>query len=184
MESSSPYKTSGDSTTTETQALEAFDVVVENAKAFQIFREVRGEYIHPRPKTVDKTGRIDRILLPLEKAIAAGWTYGAIGIEGKKPGEKIGRPLSQCLDYSRCVFELPTGLLVMLRWVFLYPHECGGELGPLGSIMAQQRIGWCQPRRLGGLILGCEMTHLITISDDGSLVAKLPPMGDKRGNRS
>lgn len=169
---------------TEDAAWDAFDRVVEANGAFRSFREVRGEYLQPRPDTEHKDSRIDRILIPLPRAIEAGWTYGAIGIEGKKSGTKVGRLICQAMDYTRCVFELeqyPAGLLLMCKWVFVYPME--KPFGDLESVMTQHRIGYvCHRTR--GICFGCGSTNGLILNDDGSLkVANDLPMGRKRGSR-
>ena len=58
----------------------------------------RREIVQPRPGQVQRTVRIDRVLLPKLKLVTAGWTHGAIGIEAKRSGEKIGQPLAQMAD--------------------------------------------------------------------------------------
>lgn len=167
-----------------------FDSKVQMGQAFRVHTEVWGELIQPRfgCETEASGGkgnrlRIDRILLPMQPAIDAGWTGGAIGVEGKKSGAKIGRVISQALDYSRCVFELKNShILVMLRWVFLWPLE-SEPVGDLGSVMAQNRIGWVASSARTPLVFGCGGTHGLTIHHDGKITTKPLPMGGKKGNR-
>jgi hypothetical protein len=84
-----------------------------------MYAEVEGEYVQPRIETEQKDARIDRILIPQPKAVAAGWTGGIIGIEGKRSGAKAGKLVCQAIDYTRCVFKLNgplPNILVMPMW--------------------------------------------------------------------
>ena len=167
---------------TEALAWEHFDRMVEKTEAFRMHKEVCGEYLQPRFDTEDKSARIDRLLIPLAGAVKAGWVHGAIGVEGKRSGMKVGKLISQAMDYTRCVWELksPPGMLVMVRWVFVFPVE--NPKGDLESLMAQNRIGYVTPftRRLA---FSCGGMHGIVIHDSGELEAKQLPMGGKRGSR-
>lgn len=169
----------------EVLAMESLDLWLESAKAFRVHREVRGQYIQPRCYTEEKGGRIDRLLIPLRPLVAAGWREGAIGIEGKKSGHKIGKVVTQAIDYSRCIFELdadtgPPGMLLMLKWIFIYPLADPGF--DLGSIMAQNRIG-CVRIESHRLVFACAATNGIVIHQDGRIEVKHLPMGSKRGSR-
>lgn len=172
-----------------------FDAQAERNAMFRVHREVWGELIQPRfgcddppaesggPVRKGNWLRIDRILVPSRKVLDAGWCGGLIGVEGKRSGAKIGKVISQALDYSRCVFELPdTHFLVMVRWVFLWPLE-GEPKGDLGSVMAQNRIGWVRSSTRTPLVFGCGMTHGITVNFDGTADVQQLPMGRKKGNR-
>ena|SRR5579872_3052612 len=111
----------------ESDAMAAFDAWVKRSDAFSIYEECDGDYLASRVAVEAKRPRIDRILVPRQKALDAGWKYGALGIEGKRSGIKIGQALSQIIDYSQAAFELrKEGHLfasVVLRWIFLYPCE-------------------------------------------------------------
>lgn len=167
---------------TEGSAWDTFDWFVEKSQAFRLLKEVPGFYVQPRPGTEVKGARIDRVLIPLQKAIDAGWVHGAIGVEGKKSGHKMGPLIVQAMDYSRCVFELerPPGLLVMMQWVFIYPGEI--MVGELMSIVANSRIGTCSISN-SRLIFGCSGYHGLVIDSSGAVTAKALPMGNKRGSR-
>lgn len=168
---------------TEALAWEHFDSVLGKCQAFAVHKEVRGEYLQPRLATEDKTARIDRILIPRKEAIDAGWTDGAIGIEGKRSNMKVGRLISQAMDYSRCVWELDRGvpgLLLMLRWVFIFPSDT--QFGDVASIMCQNRIGYVTHyNRSISFNVGAQ--HGIVINDDGSIRTTKLAMGGKRGSR-
>lgn len=170
----------------EPAAWEWFDAMIDRSKSFRNCKEVRGTYIQPRIDTDEKDARIDRVLIPLKPAIEAGWGDGAIGIEGKKSGTKIGKLISQAMDYTRCVWELEEhhssvpGLLLMTRWVFIYPVD--RIVGDIESIMAQNRIGYVRiSSRM--LAFSCGGTNGITIDAGGLIDVKQLPMGRKRGSR-
>lgn len=175
----------------EADAWLTFDHIVEGCGAFSMYREVSGDYVQPRPLTELKRARIDRILVPRQKLLAAGWDGGAIGVEGKRSGNKIGPLITQAIDYSRCAFELktPTGdliSLVMLKWIFIYPvilSDMSDTQAELGSLMAQHRIGYANVTEYGKLTFSCGGQWGILIEDDGTVRAKSFPMGNKRGSR-
>jgi hypothetical protein len=123
---------------TEQASAEAFEAAITPSGLFRVYREVAGILIQPRPSQVDKTMRIDRLLVPTAKLSAIGWAYGAIGVEIKRSGVKIGPPLAQAMDYTRGVWPI-RGILVQLGAVFLWP--CGKQHGPVASLMAHNRVG-------------------------------------------
>ena len=111
---------------------------------FWLCKEVCGAFVQPRPCQNDRTLhglRIDRLLLPSPKLRELGWEYGAIGIEVKKSGVKIGPAISQAIDYSRAVWTLPDfgNIRVWLDWIFIWPMV--KQHGPIASVLAQNRIG-------------------------------------------
>ena len=123
-----------------------FDEAVEKTGLFKIWgkgtsKGIAGEMIHPLPNMIFRPKYyIDRILEPTSKLRDAGWTKGLIGVELKKSGIKVGQPLSQMLDYLRCVWFSPDNhMSVLIDYCFLWPLEkCGGVTA---SIMAQNRVG-------------------------------------------
>lgn len=170
----------------EPAAWEAFDTIIDRSGAFRVYREVRGEYIQPRLETEDKDARIDRILMPTDKLLNAGWrTGGAIGVEGKKSDSKAGPLIVQAIDYTRCAFRIEKNdcLLanVLLRWVFIYPVLSSS--GDIASIMQQNRIGSVSINYHGGLNFCCGGTTVIQIDADGNVKAKDSNIGNKRGSR-
>lgn len=190
MDTATKVRTGG-SFFTETSAWEVFDAIIDKCEAFRMYREVEGEFVHPRPMTHEKPSdtekvRIDRLLVPQSKAIASGWIGGAFGVEGKRSDMKLGPLVTQAIDYSRCVFklELEKGkllALVMLKWIFIYP--VGFYSGELVSLMANHRIGTCDQWAGDGLLFACAATNGIKIYPDGRIEAKDLPMGNKRGSR-
>jgi hypothetical protein len=124
-----------------------FDECIEKSGLFEIWgkgktKGITGEIIHPLPGMKNRDHYfIDRILQPSIKLQNEGWTKGLIGVELKKTGIKVGPPLSQMLDYLRCVWYSPENIKVMIDYCFLWPLEkCGGVTA---SIMAQNHIGGC-----------------------------------------
>lgn len=166
---------------TEQDAWDAFDDAMRLCQGFTVYREVSGEIMQPRPGAADQTVRIDRILVPTKAAVDAGWKAGVIGVECKRSNVKVGRVISQCLDYSRSAFDIRDGILVVPRWIFIYPLD--RVIGDLESVMAQNRIGYVWTSTYRPLIFGTGGMNLIGIARDGTLECKQPPMGNKTGNR-
>jgi len=165
-----------------------FDQMIERTEAFKIHKEVKGYYLQPRPRTEDKEPRIDRLLLPLKKAVTAGWAYGAIGIEGKADATKAGKPISQAIDYARSVFRLDSGnpgLMVVPTWIFLYPFE--NPHCDLESIMAQNRIGYVSVRKWqpenAYMTFACSGNAILRIEESGKFICQQVNVGNKRGSR-
>lgn len=177
-----PVRTSG-VFENEELALSRLDELLNRSDSFRVYHEVPGFYVQPRPLTEEKESRIDRILIPLKKTVDAGWHHGAIGIEAKKSSHKIGPIISQALDYSRCVFELPTnppGLLLMVSWVFIWPLKDPGC--DLASVMAQNRIGYAY--EFDETIYFCSSgLHGLVLQANGEVRAKNLPSGRRRGSR-
>lgn len=169
--------------TTEPQAWDYFDELVVANGCFAVHREVCGEYIHPRMNTIDKTARLDRLLIPSRKALDAGWRLGAIAVEGKKSGNDLGPMIAQALDYTRCAWRLSVGnpgMILMAEWLFLYPVDCPG--GSIESVMAQNRIGWCRADRQR-IVFGTGGMHGLVLNEDGTMTHKPMLAGRKRGSR-
>jgi hypothetical protein len=124
----------------EREAVRAFDELVQRTGLFKSYSEVTGHLLHPRPAAEDKMMRIDRLLLPSKKLLAAGWKHGAIGVESKRSGVKVGPAIAQAMDYSRTVWVSPdTGLRVMTNYTVVWPL---GEIrGVVHSILMQNNIG-------------------------------------------
>lgn len=121
----------------------AFDELVERTECFRMYQEVRGHYVQPRLGTDERQPRIDRLLVPTQRLIDAGWVHGPIGVEIKQSGMKLGHPLSQALDYSRAVWHFKRGYHVMCEFVFVWPVE--KQAGDIASLMAQNRVGTAWP---------------------------------------
>lgn len=134
---------------TEKAAEEAFDAAIAPSGLFRVYPERWGHYVKlpPRARGADSEDRkcaprprVDRLLLPNKKAIDLGWTYGPVGVEIKRSGTKLGRPVSQAIDYVRdAVFETEQNFLVPLNWIFLWHLQSVG--GDIESVMTQNKIG-------------------------------------------
>lgn len=124
------------------------DLRIQATGLFNIASEARGTLLQPLPNSEPKEMRIDRILFPTTKLIGRGWRHGYIGVEAKKPGEKMGPALAQAMDYLRTAFISPnTGARIMVNWLVLWPFEFPS--GPTESVMAQNRVATCTPRVKG-----------------------------------
>ena len=123
---------------TEAEAAAAFDSLVPT-DLFVIHREVTGRLAWPLYGQGEATRvRIDRVLQPTDTAIKLGWACGYIGVELKRSGEKVGRAISQMLDYLRSTFQID-GQKVTCSHVALFPYE-GPDGGPLESMFYGQRL--------------------------------------------
>lgn len=166
---------------TEQDSVAELDRILTQIGAFNVYREVVGEYIQPRVGQDRKTPRIDRMLIPKTELIEAGWAHGPIGIECKRSGEKLGPAIAQCIDYSRAVWHHRDYRLA-LNWVFLWPAE--KTHGALASILAQQRIGtaFTSPYELLKLASGEQV--LASFNPDGQLRrVRAGDWGRKAGSR-
>ena len=166
----------------ETASTAALDRVLSELGLWKVYREVSGVLLQPRPYQAAQRGlRIDRLLLPTTRLLDLGWTHGAIGIECKRSGVKIGPPLAQLVDYSRAVWVLPeNGIRVWCDWVFLWSME--RQHGPLASFLAQNRIGCARSNGWNRLQLKCGETNLIRITDDDIQIGA-GVVGTKVGSR-
>jgi hypothetical protein len=165
----------------EPSACARFDELAERSGCFKIYREISGCYVQPRMATEDREPKIDRILIPTQRLIEAGWPHGPIGVECKASGKDLGPILAQAQDYSRAVFYLPHGFKVMLDWIFIWP--CEMVLGDLASVMAQSRIGNVTTTNWLDLKFQCAGSNAIVCHRDGSVEAKGLKCGRKRGTR-
>ena len=128
---------------TETEVTNKFDKIIKDSKLFNIYSEVDGFYIQPRPTGEIKSPRIDRILTPTKKLRDLGYNYGIIGVEIKADNHKAGTALSQTFDYMRAVYFLkPNDIYygsLMLDVSFIFPFE--HFTGDLESITKQNLVG-------------------------------------------
>lgn len=166
---------------TEDESAAAFDDAAGH-DLWTVYPEVSGVLSQPRPSQPDKGLRIDRILVPRQKLIAAGWNHGCVGVEIKRSNVKIGPPIAQAMDYSRAVWTLPTaGIKVWLDWVFIWPMEPQHET--TGSILAQNRIGSASEGFSSRLHLRSGSSNVIRVGRDGSINIGHAANGCKAGNR-
>lgn len=169
---------------TEAAAWSAFDAIAErHIEVFSVFKEVEGWYIHPRIGTEIRRPRIDRILVPKQKLVDAGWTHGPIGIEGKPSGQKAGPAICQAMDYGRAVFLIESGCRprIALEWIFLWPVE--GAFCDIASIMIQHRIGCVHATPTGDLVFSAGGYTAMRIRADGGVFARELLAGRRVGAR-
>lgn len=126
---------------TERDACASLDRLLDaNLHLFDVHYEVPGRYVHVRPDDAQAKARprIDRLVTPTARAVAAGWTWGPVGIECKRSGQNLGPAVAQCLDYKDAVYPID-GAEQLLERVFIWPlHKFEG---PLASVLLQQRLG-------------------------------------------
>jgi len=176
------YERTSGSYENEADAEDHFDQLASRSGLWKIHKQVVGHSWQPRPGADPKKHlRIDRILQPTQKLIDAGWAHGCAGVEVKASGLKIGKPVSQMLDYSRCVWSMPTGNTTTLKYTFLFP--CVSALGNVMSIMTQNNLGFCYEHR-GHLRLSIGSTVAFGFDSLGQLVVRsLLRGGKKAGSR-
>jgi hypothetical protein len=165
----------------------AFDRIASQTGLFEIHREVCGVLIQPRLCQVERSMRIDRVLVPTPTLLNMGWTHGPIGVELKRSGEKLGRPLAQMDDYSRSIWTMSNGTNLWLTYIFLWPAP--KLSGTVASSLAQRRLGtvypnnnrWSDPalRFFSGEV------HILNacVKLDGTYLGKSDSVGRKAGSR-
>lgn len=159
----------------------ALDTVLEQADLWRVYAEVPGTLVQPRPTQIDKTVRIDRVLVPNANLMQLGWTHGVIGIEVKKSDVKIGPPIAQAMDYSRSVWKLPGGFSTWLDWVFIWPM--GKTAEAVESICCQHRIGSAYSTDWDLLYLQSGHVNVINIRRSGEIIIGAAINGRKAGSR-
>lgn len=167
---------------TEDASLEAFDRLIQQTGAFRVFKQVRGQYVQNLPYKDHAEPRIDRVLMPTPETVSMGWTYGPVGVEAKKSGVKIGRPVAQMLDYRRALFNINnSGTWVHLSWVFLWPmSQIHSEFA---SVMAQSQVGGIAPHWKGGITIHSGQNAIATHTPDEGFRIRNCRIGKKVGSR-
>lgn len=167
---------------TETDAAEAFDNCVKRTGLFTIYPEVRGTLLQPRPGQVDRSVRIDRVLIPTQALLRMGWRHGIIGAELKRSGTKVGPAIAQAMDYTRCAWTLPDNRYqVVLGMVFLWPVE--KQHDAVASILAQNRLGTADSNRWALLHLASGELNILHVSHGGDVRVGAASAGTKVGSR-
>lgn len=156
-----------------------------NRDHWLVRQEVSGWLLQPR---IDTEGsgktRIDIVLQPTRLVMEAGWRYGMIGLECKRSGVKLGRVISQAMDYTRCVWEMPSGIDVMTRMVFIW--RCDNVKSDIESVMIQHRIGiacLCHRGNRLRLRVGETVVYEDLGPGLGARIARTIPGGRKAGSR-
>lgn len=164
---------------TEPESAAEFDQRVDACGLFErVFKEVRGYYLSYRPNREDKDARIDRVLLPGKQLRDAGWSR-VIGVEIKRSGEKLGRPLAQAIDYTWCAWNV--GHYWMLcENVFLWPFE--KQHRAVESVMVHNSVGVIYEQPSASLVFQLER-QVIRANRDGTFQVAAPAAGRKVGSR-
>lgn len=160
-------------------------LAIINLDHWRVRQEVPGFLLHPRLDT-DGTNsvQIDMLLEPTAQLMSYGWRWGMTGIECKRSGVKVGRVVSQAMDYTRCAWRLPSGFHVMTRIVFIWP--CEYPKSDIESVMVQHCIGVAHERSYGGAGLCLRIGGTLVYSDNGENpphIANDIPGGRKKGSR-
>jgi len=179
---SGAHETCGEWSTEAASAAE-LDVRLAHHRLWSVYHEVRGQLLQPRPGQVDKTVRIDRVLLPSQRLHEAGWRHGAIGIEIKRSGIRLGPPLAQAMDYTRAAWIIPEarGISVLLSMVFVWPMD--PVHGPLESVLLHNRIGSASFSSWASLHLKFGSETVIEIDRAGEFRLGEGDSGHKVGSR-
>lgn len=167
---------------TESESAAALDALLITADLFNVYPEVRGTLIQPRPGQVDKGVRIDRILIPNQRLLDLGWRHGIVGVEIKRSDIAVGRPLAQAMDYTRSTFTLPGSCFqVIPTWVFVWPED--KQHGPLASLMAQNRVGVISSTSWAMLHFTAGEMTLLHVARSGEVRVGNQSSGTKVGSR-
>jgi len=166
--------------TVESDAEDFFVQFVATTGMFRAHRQVFGEPLWKHFWQEHQAVKADVLLLPTRKLYDAGWRSGAIVIEVKRSGEKIGPGCNQLIDYTNSVFFLPSGVAVVPTFGFLFPAP--KQHGPLASIMAHQHLGTAAIRH-GSLNLFCGESRVLTLGQDGRIDIGNVNFGRKLGAR-
>ena len=164
---------------TEEESAAEFDQRIEQCGLFErVFKEVTGYYMAHRPNRQGKDARIDRVLLPGKRLRDAGWSK-VVGVEIKRSGEKIGKPLAQAIDYTYCAWNV-SHYWMMCEYVFLWPFP--KQYRSLESVMLHNSVGVIYESKRDSLIFQLERI-VIRASRDGGIDVAPSAVGTKVGSR-
>lgn len=165
---------------TEHDAEEALVQFLENTNLFVVYRQVAGEPLWKHHFQEHNAVRADLLLFPSQSLIASGWRSGAVVIEVKRSGEKIGPGLNQLIDYTNSSFYIDGGVAVMPSFGFLFPAPKQAEA--VASIMAHQHLGTAT-LEADTLHLYCGESRILSICADGSMRLGKVQVGRRLGRR-
>jgi hypothetical protein len=149
---------------TEKQAEDWLCGFLESTKSFKLYRQLDGFPVFRHHMQQMQNIRCDILALPINDQI----TTGAIVIEVKRSGEKIGPGLSQLQDYLRSVFPVKNAICVAPTIGFLFP--CPKQHRAAASWMQHQHLGTVfQADISGNLMFFTGEERLIEFNNDGSL---------------
>lgn len=168
--------------TWQTEAEAEADLVrfLQSTQAFVIYRQLVGEPLWKHHFQQFQSVRADLLLLPDEKLIASAWRSGAIVIETKRSGQKIGPGLNQAIDYTNTAFYIDGGVAVVPTFAFLFPAPKQAEA--VASIMAHQHLGSAWFDR-GSLQLYCGESRILSLSECGEIRVGRAAIGRRLGSR-
>lgn len=171
---------------TDERPAQAHLVSIVNPLHWKVRERVSGYMLHPRLDVEGTCGKqLDVMLQPTSYLMECGWRWGFVGVECKKSETKLGRVISQAMDYTRCAWTIPPyGFDVMARFVFIWPCEPVG--GDLQSVMVQHRIGVAYPRGKSNSQLWLWFNGTLAYADQGDKqprIAKDLVGGNKQGSR-
>jgi len=177
-----PDPVTGGNFTNERQGTLRLLELLRPTKAFHIYHEVSGTILQPRPGTTQLGVRCDLLLTPTKHLLDHGYHSGAICIECKANGKKIGPAICQAMDYARSAFSLPSSnIRVVPSYCFVW--HMGALYDGMGSITCQHNVGsLCEHRGSlrfllpGGQFLGFDETSQI-------VKVRTPTSGRRAGSR-
>jgi hypothetical protein len=147
---------------------------------FVHYRQVVGEPLWKHHFQTFNSVRADLLLLPDQRLIDAGWRSGAIVIEIKRSGEKIGPGLNQAIDYTNTAFYIDGDVAVIPTFAFLFPAPEQAEA--VASIMAHQHLGSAFFDH-SVLHFYCGQSRILSVSDEGNIRLGKPNIGRRLGRR-
>ena len=150
--------------------------------AFHIYDEVTGMILQPRAGTTQLEVRCDLLLTPTKRLIDAGYKSGAICIECKASGKKMGPAICQGMDYLRSAFALPVSkILVVPSYCFIWSAPSMGW--GTASISTQHNVGGANCHQ-GFLSFNLSGGCFLKFDRDGEIVKlRTPTSGRKTGSR-
>jgi hypothetical protein len=166
---------------TEQEAEDWLAAFLDGTGLFHVLRQVRGVPLQRHHFQRTQGVRADLLLLPSVKFTEAGWKDGAIVVEVKKPGAKIGPGISQLLDYMRTAWCIDGGIAIVPSFGFLFAAR--KQIGPFASLMAHQHIGTASLEDDDRLDLCCGHSGVLRLSGDGDVIVKPTEFGRKMGAR-
>lgn len=153
-----------------------------SSQLFVVYRQVVGRPLWTHCFQVPQDVRADLLLIPSSRLLDAGWDGGAIVIEVKRAGEKIGPPCSQLVDYVNSAWRLPDsgGVLIVPSFGFLFPAR--KQHGPLASMMAHQHIGTAELNH-DWLHCWCGESRVLSLTAAGNVRLGRLNFGHRVGSR-
>ena len=177
-----PDPVTGGNFTNERQGTLRLLELLRPTKAFHIYSEVPGVLLQPRPGTTQLGVRCDILLTPTKLLLDAGYHSGAICVECKASGKKIGPAICQAMDYARSAFSVPvSNIRVVPSYCFIW--HMGALYDGMGSVTCQHNVGsLCEHH--GSLRFLLPGGQFLGFDEAGDLVKlRTPTSGRKAGSR-